>query len=142
MDKDLSIKKSITIDASKDKVWGALTDPQKIKQYFFNVEVDSDWEVGSPIIFKGTFEDKSFEDKGNIVRMEDKKLLQYDYWSAFSGLPDKPENYSMVTYSLDEEDNKTKVTVTQEGFAHTDAKEHAEVSWKSVLHSLKELCEN
>ena len=28
-------------------------------------------------------------------------VLKYDYWSGFSGLEDKPENYSLVTYTLE-----------------------------------------
>lgn len=141
MDKDLSIQKSVLINSDRETVWESLTNPEKIKQYFFNIEVLSDWRAGSRIIFKGEHEGESFEDKGTIVRKDEESILQYDYWSAFSGLPDSPENYSMVTYMLEDENEHTKVTVTQEGFANEEAQEHADISWDKVLQNLKKVCE-
>ncbi len=37
---------------------------------------------------------------------EQNKILSYSYWSGFSGLEDKPENYSLVTYTLESSDDK------------------------------------
>ena len=52
------------IDASPDKVWDALTDPDQIKQYMFGSQVETDWRPGSPIVWKGEYEGKQYEDKG------------------------------------------------------------------------------
>jgi hypothetical protein len=43
-------------------------DPERIKEYYLGAEVQTDWQVGSPITFKGEWEGKSYEDKGEILR--------------------------------------------------------------------------
>ena len=141
MDKNLSVQKSILINADRKEVWEALTDPEKVKQYFMGTKVKTDWEVGSPINFQGEHEGETYMDKGTIILKEKPKVLQYDYWSSFSGLPDTPENYSVVTYKLEEQGGNTKLIATQEGFANPDAQKHADVSWNKVLQQLKELVE-
>lgn len=141
MKKELSVQKTISINANREKVWDALTDPDKIKEYFMGTEVKTDWKVGSPISFQGEYEGKNYMDKGTIMRNEKPKVLQYDYWSSFSGLPDTPDNYSVVTYTLEDMNGSTKVTATQEGFANPEAQKHADVSWDMVLKNLKKVCE-
>lgn len=142
MKKELSVQKTKTINANKEKVWDALTDPDKIKEYFMNTKVKTDWKVGSRIVFQGEYEGKNYMDKGTIIRNEKPKMLQYDYWSSFSGLPDTPDNYSVVTYTLEDKNGSTKVTATQEGFANPEAQKHADVSWEKVLSKLKKVVES
>lgn len=67
MDKNLIAKASISIKASNHNVWNALVDPHVIKQYMFGTNVVSDWREGRPIIWKGEWQGKSYEDKGVIV---------------------------------------------------------------------------
>ena len=58
---------SVVIDAPRQRVWEALTDPELVSQYFMGAEVATDWQVGHPITFTGTWKDKPFEDKGEIL---------------------------------------------------------------------------
>ena len=51
-------------------VWNALVDPAIIKQYMFGTTVTSDWKEGSPIVWKGEWQGKPYEDKGVILRMQ------------------------------------------------------------------------
>ena len=141
MTKKLTVKKTLEIKADTVKVWDALINPEKIRKYFFGINVISDWNVGSSILFQYEMEDKKFKDKGNILAIEHGKFLQYNYWSSYSGLEDKEESYSIVTYKLDTKDNGTLLNLTQQGFANEQAKEHAESSWEMVLKNLKELVE-
>jgi uncharacterized protein YndB with AHSA1/START domain len=97
--------------------------------------------VGSPLIFQGEWEGKSYQDKGNILAAEPGKLLQYNYWSGFSGLEDKEENYSLVTYELQADGDTTSVTLTQKGFPSEENLAHAEGGWTMVLDGLKKLLE-
>lgn len=53
MPQDITLTKSIRIIASTAKVWEALTNPERIKQYFFGTECINDWKKGSPILYKG-----------------------------------------------------------------------------------------
>ena len=142
MNKDLIFSTNLLILAKSAEVWDALTDRETIKKYFFGTEAISDWKVGSPLIFRGEWEGKSYQDKGNILVAEPGRRLQYNYWSGFSGLEDREENYSRVTYELDSEGESTKLTLTQEGFASEEALAHADAGWKMVLDNLKKLLEH
>ena len=135
------VLKTIEINADKSKVWDALINPEIIKQYFFGTETVSDWKTDSEIIFQGEYRGTKYRDKGNILKIESEKILQYNYWSGFSGLEDKEENYSIVTYELNDENGKTRLSITQENFANEQSKEHADKNWDIVLNQMKEIIE-
>jgi len=137
----LIVNKSIEIKAPVDKVWDAITNPEIIKQYFFGTTVICDWKVGSPIIFQGEWEGKSYQDKGFILDFDPKKILSYNYWSSFSGLEDKLGNYSLVTYDIEEKDGNTIINLVQQGFVGEQALQHAEKGWEMVLNKLKDILE-
>lgn len=141
MIKELEVQKRITINAAPEEVWKAITDPEIVKKYFFGAEVITDWKVGSPLIFQGELEGKPYRDKGTILAVEPERMLQYNYWSGFTGLEDSPENYSVVTYRLIPEDHCTLLILTQVGFASEEAKEHAVGGWEMVLTNMKKLLE-
>jgi hypothetical protein len=62
-------------------------------------------------------------------------------WSSLSGLPDSPENYSGVTYGLEEHGTTTTLTVTTDNIDTKESADHTEANWKSVLEALKKLIE-
>lgn len=101
----------------------------------------SDWKVGSPIAYRGTWQGTSYEDKGTILALEPGRLLKSTYWSSMSGLEDKPENYNTVTYALSEVDGVTTLTVTQDNNRTRESAAHSEGNWAMVLKGLKELLE-
>ncbi|MDX2442155.1 MAG: SRPBCC domain-containing protein [Bacteroidales bacterium] len=142
MNVNLEVTKIIEIKADSDTVWDAITNPDKIKVYFFGTEVVTDWKVGSPLIFQGEFDGHKYMDKGNILVVEPGNLLKYNYWSSFSGLEDKIENYSIVTYQLKDEIDQTTLSLNQKGFANDQALEHAQNAWQMVLQGLKDMLEN
>jgi len=141
MNKNLTFSTKLVILVEPMEVWHALTDRETIKKYFFGTEAISDWKVGSPLVFQGEWEGKTYWDKGNILAVEAGKLLQYNYWSGFSGLEDREENYSLVTYELEADEDSTSLTLTQKGFASKEALAHAEGGWAMVLDNLKKLLE-
>jgi len=134
-------KVEITIIAPINKVWEALIDPELIKQYLFGTEVVTDWKVGNPIVWKGVWQGKVYEDKGEILRVIPEKLLETTYWSGMAGLSDKPENYKKVTYELMEENGNTKLILTQNNNPTEEDKNHSEQNWETVLEGLKKLLE-
>ena len=142
MNHQLEVKKTIEITASLMEVWHALTDRETIKKYFFGTEAISDWEEGSSLVFRGEWEGKTYEDKGTILEAIPGEMLKYDYWSGFSGLEDSPENYSVVTYTLEQMVDGTILNLTQKGYAGEEALAHADRGWTMVLQNLKELLEN
>jgi uncharacterized protein YndB with AHSA1/START domain len=135
-------KATIMINIPAAKVWEALTTPEMIQRYLFGAEVVTDWKVGSPIIYRGEWEGKPFEDKGTILRVEPEKLLVSTHWSPLSGVPDAPENYHTVTYELAGQGAGTRVTLTQDNNASEEERTHSEQNWKMVLDGLKKLLES
>jgi len=92
MPENLPAEADVTIKGSVSQVWDALTNPDKIKQYMFGATVESDWKVGSPIVWKGEWKGKPFEDKGRILEIQQGKRLRYSHFSPLSGAPDRPES--------------------------------------------------
>jgi uncharacterized protein YndB with AHSA1/START domain len=141
MNHTFSAEANVKIHASREKVWQAITTPEIIKQWFFGVDTVTDWQEGSPMVHKGEWQGKPYEDKGNILKIEPPKLLVHSHWSALSGLPDSPENYQNVTWALAEHDGETELTITEVNIPSEEAKTLSDKSWKMVLNSLKELLE-
>ncbi|MES2431881.1 MAG: SRPBCC family protein [Bacteroidota bacterium] len=142
MKSNITGQASIIINAPTSKVWEALTTPELIKEYFFGTDAISDWKEGSPLIFKGIWQGKEYEDKGVILNSEPEKLFRYKYWSSMSGTEDKEENYVNITYKLSEIANGTLLQITQDNIPDEKMKEHSEENWKTVLNGLKELLES
>ncbi len=139
---DLIVSKSIEINADVAKVWKGLTTPETIKEYLYGTETITDWKVGSEVIFQGEYNGQKYRDRGVVLENVTNELLSYSYWSGFSGLEDKPENYSLVTYTLKSIDDKTTLfTWTQKGFANEQGYDHTEQGMKSFLEKLKEVIE-
>ena len=139
--KDLVANAQTTIDTSVENVWKALTDPKMIKEYMFGTTVTSNWEEGSKITWKGEMNGKKYEDKGEILEIVPKMKLKYSHFSPSSGQPDKPENYHIVTITLEDRENKSEVTLTQNRNGSEKEKQEAEKNWNAMLVSLKELLE-
>ncbi|MGZ7042084.1 MAG: SRPBCC family protein, partial [Thermoanaerobaculia bacterium] len=97
---DKIAKASTTINAPVDRVRDALVKPEIIKQYMFGTNVVSDFRKGSPIVWKGEWEGRKYEDKGKILEIEPRRLLKYTHFSPLTGEPDVPENYHTVTIEL------------------------------------------
>ena len=141
MNNKLIAKATIKINAPASKVWNALMDPELIKQYLFGADVISDWKEGSPVIYKGVYQGKAYEDKGNVLKADPEKLLVMTHWSPLSGTTDSPENYHKVTYELVTENGSTQLTITQDN--NSSAEEQAQNSgfWQTVLEGIKKLLE-
>ena len=81
---------SVTINVPVTKVWEASVKPEIIKEYMFGTEVFTDWKEGSEIMWKGEWQGKTYQDKGEILQIKPRKLLQYSHFSPVSGLADVP----------------------------------------------------
>jgi uncharacterized protein YndB with AHSA1/START domain len=139
---DLTVSNSTTIEAPIEEVWRALTTPDLIKLWFFGVDTETDWKVGSPLVHRGEYQGKPYEDKGEIVRFDPPKRLVHTHWSDLSGKPDRPEHYQEVTWALAERDGATELAVTERNIPSEEAKAVSDESWRMVLKNLKELLEH
>lgn len=85
-----SAQTSIVINALVGVVWDVLTDPARIKLFMYDLDVRTDWQVGSPIVWKGEQDGKAYEDKGVILACDWPRLLRMTRWSPLWGTEDIP----------------------------------------------------
>ena len=135
---------SVTIDASRARVWAALVNPDTIREYMPVTDVISEWREESPIVWKSEFQGKSFEVRGTVLRLESERLLEYDHSRPIfrsSAIPRSPERYQRVIIELRGDGGRTHVSVTEQN--NTTQKEfaHSEGSWRMVLNNMKALLE-
>ena len=142
MDQNHLAKAAISINASPKKVWEALVDPKAIKQYMFGTNVVSDWKEGSPIVWKGEWKGKPYEDKGTILKLQPENTLEYSHFSPLSGQPDRPENYHTVTIVLSKNGNQTDVTLAQDNNASEEERAESQRNWEMMLTELKKFLEH
>lgn len=141
MDNNLEARAEIEIKVSPEKVWEGLTNPEIVREYFFGTELETTWEAGKPLYFRGEWEGKKYEDKGTVLKNQKPELLQYNYWSSMSGTPDAPENYVTVTYHLEKLDSGTKLTITQSPVKNEESLNHSQENWLMIMQNLKKILE-
>jgi uncharacterized protein YndB with AHSA1/START domain len=141
MDNGLVAHASTTVEAPVSAVWDALVNPAVIKQYMFGADVTSNWKEGTPIVWKGEWQGKPFEDKGVILRVQPNRLLSYSHFSPLEGKPDTPDNYHRVTVELSEHAGGTRISLSQDNNATEQTREHSEKNWNTALAGLKKVVE-
>ena len=135
--------KTIHINAPTSKVWDALTNPELMKKWMSETKIDiiTDWEVGNPIVIRGTLNGKNFENNGTVLQFEFEKILQYNHLSSLSRLPDKPENYSVLEFRLTPMENQTTLTLALSNFPTETIYKHLAFYWNVTLEILKRMIE-
>jgi uncharacterized protein YndB with AHSA1/START domain len=128
------------VKAPVDKVWHALTNAEIVKQYFFGSNQETDWKVGSQILWTGEYEGTKYVDKGVVLEYVPNQKLSYSYLSSWGGHEDKPENYLVVTYEVREVETGTELTIAQTNYNEEKAKHSAE-NWGVVIDGLKKIVE-
>jgi uncharacterized protein YndB with AHSA1/START domain len=141
LDKSLVIRKQAEINASIHRVWFVLTDSPTMSRYLYGAHVITDWTIGSGIIFEGEFEGNKWRDKGVVREFSENSVLAYDYWSGFCGLPDLQENYARVTLSITPNQNGTRLTIEQIGYASQESFESSAKGWEQMLATITTIAE-
>jgi len=135
-----------TVKAPPSAVWRALTTLSTFKQFFFGSDVSTDWRVGGPISFRGSWKGKPYEDKGKVQTFDRERRLAFTHWSPLSGMEDRPENYHIVSFDLKPVNDGTEVVLTQtnqndsEPLTPENRKEY-DKNWTMVLEGLKKSVE-
>jgi uncharacterized protein YndB with AHSA1/START domain len=133
-------EKTISINASPDKVWEHLTDPYLMKKWMadeeMEIEINTNWLVGDPILITG-FHHVKFENKGRVLKFEANKIIQYSHLSSISCLPDTIGNYTVITFALTAYAGQTLLTVEIENFPTESIYKHFGFYWRGTLEILK-----
>jgi uncharacterized protein YndB with AHSA1/START domain len=132
---------TIEIDAPPEVVWRTLTDPGAIKRFMFGATVETNWQPGSPIVWKGEYGGKSYVDKGEVVAVDPPRRLEVTHFSPLSGQDDVPDNYHTLTYILEISDGGTRLTLTQDNNESQEAADHSQANWEQMLSGVKTVAE-
>lgn len=140
--------KAVHIDATPEKVWHALTDAECIALWTSNEElsVATDWEVGGPIVFRGTLHGGKlrFENKGVVHAFESGRLIEYSHWSSLSrrAIPDSPENHVSIRFTLLPAAGGTQLELALGNLFDPAVRGHIDFHWDVTLPVLKRFCES
>jgi uncharacterized protein YndB with AHSA1/START domain len=126
------------IATTPEKLWQALTDGAFTRQYWFGQTIESDWTLGSRVVFRSG---SDVHDYGEVLVCEPYTRLSYSWEVKFHELF-RHEKPSRVTFELETMGTEVKLTVTHDEFEPV-SKVRAAVSngWPLVLASLKSLLE-
>ena len=132
---------TILINARKEKVWAALTDPALVKLWQYGSDLITTWEVGSNIEFITEWEGQIFKQWGKVLEIKPNELLKYSLFAPRPDLEDKPENYFVMNYVLTSENGKTKLEIIQEDNRPNAVQEEPQGEENPILQSLKQIAE-
>jgi uncharacterized protein YndB with AHSA1/START domain len=132
----------VIVGAHPSAVWSALTDPEQVKSWMVGTTLTTDWQVGSPITWKGEMNGTPYEDKGEVLEVDERNRLSMTHYSPLMGQEDRPENYHTVTYTLTPtRDGRTTLTLEQDGNESQEQAEQFSQNWQGMLETLKESVE-
>ncbi|PPD57941.1 SRPBCC family protein [Dehalogenimonas etheniformans] len=141
MSNDRSITVTITIKAPIARVWRALVDPELIKEYMGGAQVVTEWKPGGTIFWEGLWQGQPYRDKGQVIIFEPESRVKYTHYAPATGLPDRPENYHVLTYSLSDRGNATELVLLNENITTEAEQKYLESGWKIMLEELRRVAE-
>ena len=125
---------STFVAETPERVWAALLHPGA--RWMLGANIETDFQVGSPVTFEGHFFGRQFEDHGTVLEFEPQRLMHFTHFSPLSGLEDVPENYHDIRITLEAAEGGTTVSIVQ---GNIDTAEHAANSthqWAQALATL------
>ncbi|MFH8252643.1 SRPBCC domain-containing protein [Microbacterium sp. B2969] len=126
----------IEVDASPEKVWDTIT--KHASEVNFGATVDSDWKAGSPVVWHGEWEGKSFEDRGEVIEAIAPHRLVLTHSSGSSHAKGSEHR---LTYELAGRGAGTHLEFWQDGNATPTAAGESESNWRKHLAAIKERAE-
>lgn len=141
MDNTQPVVKEITIDAPVSRVWDALTKKEQIAKWLMPSD-NFELTVGATFNMTGSSKGVEYPHICTITEIVPEKKLSYT-WAVKDKLSD-----TLVTYELEEQEGKTKLTLTHSGWDKiTLATEGAfrndyNNGWEQVIPGLKKYVES
>ena len=127
------------IRTTPEELWAALTKPEFIKQYWFGVNIETDWKVGSP--WRMFYPDGLVTDEGEVAECDPPRRLALRWRHKW-----KPElaadGEAFCVIELEPLEGAVKLTINHT-VARKDSKLIEAVSggWPRILSNLKSLLE-
>jgi uncharacterized protein YndB with AHSA1/START domain/DNA-binding transcriptional ArsR family regulator len=125
------------IQASAERLWEALTDPELSAQYWGHANV-SDWQPGSPWEHSRIDGSDVADVAGTVVESLPPRRLVMTWDTPGAVWPQGP---SKVTFDIEPFHEIVRLTVTYENLADEEAREAVAAGWPAVCANLKSLLE-
>ncbi len=121
-------------NATIDRVWSALTDPQQMKQWYFDLP-GFKAEVGCKFSFLGGDDTTKWSHLCKVTEVKPKTLISYSWrYDGYAG-------DSLVRFELFDEGPKTRLRLTHSGLhtfpADVDAfkRENFNMGWNEIINN-------
>jgi uncharacterized protein YndB with AHSA1/START domain len=127
------------IRTTPEKLWSALTDAAQMKDYWFGMQILTEWKPGAE--WRMVFPDGKVADTGEILEADRPKRIRLKWRNEFR--PElKAEGFSLCTMDLQPVGNTVRLTITHT-IERADSKFIQAVSggWPKILSNLKSLLE-
>ena len=133
----LSISITIYIASTPEKVWKALTDPDITERYWGGTRIESDWRVGSKVIYR---RDGKVTDEHELLTCEPPLRFSHTFHPLFGEFASEPP--SRVEFEIVPGGSTVRLTMTHDNFQESSKVYRAcSGAWPMLLSSLKTLLE-
>jgi len=107
------------------------------------IEIVTTWEVGSPIIInvEGVSYKTAFTNTGVVLQFLKDRVLEYSHLSSLSRLADEAENYTLIRFTLQPEEDHTLLELNLSNFPTESHYKHIDFYWTITLEVLKRFVE-
>ncbi len=136
-----TISKEIFIKANREAIFELLTTADQITKYYPYESVESDWQLGGKVLFRGSVDDREFIDYGVIEALSNPKEFGYRYWSDNHGTERVPENHHTISYRLKPRNGGTVIELTHGNVNSREYYLAMNSIWNSLLEGLKNYAE-
>jgi uncharacterized protein YndB with AHSA1/START domain len=131
------IDEQILVQAPTATVWRALTDPDITEKYWGGTRIESNWEKGSPILYR---RGGAVTDEHVLREIIPNRLIEHSFRPVIGEF--KNEAPSLLTILLSREGQGTRVSVLHRDFPPSSKVYAAcRLGWPEILRSLKALVE-
>jgi uncharacterized protein YndB with AHSA1/START domain len=127
------------IKTTPEKLWDALINPEFTRQYWFGMNVTSDWKVGSSMKY---IKDGETLVEGKIIEATRPKILSYSFHEVDMESSHEPATKVILEIEPEAGTGTVRLTVTHTEFV-ANSKHRANISqgWPAVLSNLKSMLE-
>lgn len=130
----------VDINATPEQVWQSLTDPKLTQQYYFNTQVDSDWQAGSKIYYRDPTGGIILE--GEIVKFDPPRQLTTTFKPAWAPQA-QDTDASVVSWEISSQATGCKLKLTHQGLdPNSPVSADIQNAWMPTLSSLKGVVES
>jgi len=127
----------VYIAATPAVVWDALTNPEVTQRYWFGTRIESDWKVGSTILY---VVNGKVTDEHTVLAVDPQHTLVHSFHPVFGEFEAEPP--SRVTFTIEQSGDVVRVTTVHDEFPPDSAVFKACSSgWPMILNNLKTLLE-